>query len=1796
MGYPGLTEQQSNFIDTFITVPFLIGRGQASEKRQEWAGEFKQINDQKDAVSQQVDAIADSNVRTALLEELARAEAALLQGNGKPDFDDASQRIELVARIAIIQPEHAACLDLINKAAAIVVTALELKPANGGEIQAALELAKGQARKGAKDRDMDSLAACKDTLKKLAALTDKAEQDHAAHLQALEILTGAGKALARERAEMGKSCGDPLPTPLATGADKITTALAKARDADTDTDTILATAGDAKVKIEALGTQAKALVRARSAWGTARQIYETLFATLSNHPRNGDATFVAPLVLALKTDFEAAHKKAEEQFDYAGATTDIAALPERCRKAISAADDVAEYEAVRADREKRVKAMPDAADVTEGAPRKKVQEVKKFYDDAVAEFQLGQSDKDLAHIATAVGLLNKVPEGQQAALELAKHAKVYEKAFAERKTEKTKFITWPDEYKNHLAAEITLFGTLVDAASLADDRAVRKASEYRAAAVKLDNLRDFSPTLYGKMRLMNVYFDEQKAFVERFTELDALTDENGRAAVVDYLGQIQSDELFADARFAAKDYASAIQAARNTAAGFEDVKKQAGIAKNYLTIKKTVEQDLVQVKADGGGNADDAAASIESMITEAGDEATAQHWQEALDLITKAQARTAAVEAISTAIHDINDKWDNVDTDAPDDAHAKFITLHDKIDGDDTDNILATPLAAEKQNADDAQAAAKTGGDAAVAATAIAAAMTAVYHLGVKLTHRAAYKTLYDTVKQAHEVELIKPEVNKDNIIDWYITYIGGLKTGAKTKADAPGYDFAEALKDLAEAERGIVRAEQISRDWIKLRPTLVKINDLAAMLDDPILDGNFATEKTRLEKYNTDITNEIQQGAFEKIRALIKEGGPFAEELEKVVHKYADLKNAIIAQIVPARAKITEAAAPHAKDARAQVAKHDLEITDLLKAHACDAAFKVASDLLNAVDQGVALNKLGVEYFALKTTCQDTLKDYSRKNSNDNTKVAERLEQLYEHFELASIFDKPGDLTTDVSTWEARQNFAGAIRRLKPIPAECAKLDGSILEFDTCKAQRDKTGEAVGKVLKKATGDIAPIAARLRGKHQNAVTLMNEGNYAVALKMFKELEDDAAKAAQNADLIAQLQGENADIGKEVDDDKLAGKVAAARGQVVKLRAMGNSAVADRELEAAEKAIAEAEAALGKDAGAVRDAVALAMREGMDAMQRIELFRQVDAAASYARAALVTLGEHTRKKFIEADIAEQNQKITAQMAKARDRSSTTDMVMNEIERVMAAVHDIRRIADNYQEFVDLKVKADADLVLLEKSETRYAVRDTIPAIRAHLAEADDQAQRREHLDALAALRRARTDQSAATLETKLEKGEVPSNDEIDAILKSPGGDKKLDRIIAGLDPKAQRGVLKAVMKVRFGCDVEVLKKSPESVDEDYRKWLISTNSKADAERLVELAKLTNDTGGEAKTQYDTWLSANAGKPDADKLAKLQEIIKDTRDPAGGRFDDWLADTNGKSDVEKSTEKTRLHADNVEDAMDQTGPNLLKLYNVMTDCPTSDTLDNDSMLVLSTSGGEQTGSSFASGIAIDAGSGDVVLTKKVVMREGDVDDSGFYGIALPFELDEIDDECKPVDADPLSHFSWNTLHEVGHAVDDKVGAMKGAGNAKAGWQEHGSNVLPIAKEAAKAVNYDYDENYIAAYLSGVSDPPIPAPPDPAKAEEWERKRRAVRVWVDMIRVSQKPWSSAAIAKASVLKNGRIYQESYGNDWTSYEFSERKKGVSGYQFRAPGEWFSELYAAYHSGKMNPSHPHREWIQSI
>jgi len=135
---------------------------------------------------------------------------------------------------------------------------------------------------------------------------------------------------------------------------------------------------------------------------------------------------------------------------------------------------------------------------------------------------------------------------------------------------------------------------------------------------------------------------------------------------------------------------------------------------------------------------------------------------------------------------------------------------------------------------------------------------------------------------------------------------------------------------------------------------------------------------------------------------------------------------------------------------------------------------------------------------------------------------------------------------------------------------------------------------------------------------------------------------------------------------------------------------------------------------------------------------------------------------------------------------------------------------------------------------------------------------------------------------------------------------------------------------------------------------------------------------------------------------------------------------------------------------------------------------------------------------------------------------------------------------------------------------------------------------IAKIAAAHLRYD--EGWIRRVLEDVgSKPPSSTPKAPkgVKPDEWEKRRQAALLWCESIRSDNNPWWKGAVCQRIAI-GGRVYQEAYPDGrWFSYPYAARARGISGYQFRAPPEWFAELYAAYFGGKLKPSHPAMKWL---
>lgn len=294
-----------------------------------------------------------------------------------------------------------------------------------------------------------------------------------------------------------------------------------------------------------------------------------------------------------------------------------------------------------------------------------------------------------------------------------------------------------------------------------------------------------------------------------------------------------------------------------------------------------------------------------------------------------------------------------------------------------------------------------------------------------------------------------------------------------------------------------------------------------------------------------------------------------------------------------------------------------------------------------------------------------------------------------------------------------------------------------------------------------------------------------------------------------------------------------------------------------------------------------------------------------------------------------------------------------------------------------------------------------------------------------------------------------------------------------------------------------------------------------------------------------------------------------------------QLDDLVATLSDPGDAEliKIAMAVRFKLEEVKTEGELDTAVLKRIHALMADVPAKHTRDNPALKkVLRKPSG---GSAY--------GSGEITL--------GDSKNSinSNYPVAKPTEVMTVDPGCEPAVVDPPpKFFDWNTQHEIAHALDDKKGFMATrAGVAEfGGWQEHGGDVLTVAAAVVAALGTPagLDAKMIATYIDRQQEPT----PPPAS---WPK----VKAWADGVATGQNPWKNGAACGKAVADGGfkvgtRIYHEAYPKTWVSYEAAARSKAITGYQFRAPGEWFSELYAAYKSKVLKPGHPAEAWLKKL
>jgi hypothetical protein len=194
------------------------------------------------------------------------------------------------------------------------------------------------------------------------------------------------------------------------------------------------------------------------------------------------------------------------------------------------------------------------------------------------------------------------------------------------------------------------------------------------------------------------------------------------------------------------------------------------------------------------------------------------------------------------------------------------------------------------------------------------------------------------------------------------------------------------------------------------------------------------------------------------------------------------------------------------------------------------------------------------------------------------------------------------------------------------------------------------------------------------------------------------------------------------------------------------------------------------------------------------------------------------------------------------------------------------------------------------------------------------------------------------------------------------------------------------------------------------------------------------------------------------------------------------------------------------------------------------------------------------------------------------------------------------EYAPANEDDLDYFDFANVHETGHAVDDRMRFMTSReGNAAfGGWITHGGNIQPIVTQvmAKHAASVDDSvksqvQQYLIDKIGGASpDKPAVAP---TLQTQVNNACREIDTWHGIASAMNAWWSQSSSTTLTML-DGRIYHEAYAKTWVSYIASERAKGITGYQFRAPAEWFAELFASYHMKKLKPSHPACVWLADL
>ena len=194
--------------------------------------------------------------------------------------------------------------------------------------------------------------------------------------------------------------------------------------------------------------------------------------------------------------------------------------------------------------------------------------------------------------------------------------------------------------------------------------------------------------------------------------------------------------------------------------------------------------------------------------------------------------------------------------------------------------------------------------------------------------------------------------------------------------------------------------------------------------------------------------------------------------------------------------------------------------------------------------------------------------------------------------------------------------------------------------------------------------------------------------------------------------------------------------------------------------------------------------------------------------------------------------------------------------------------------------------------------------------------------------------------------------------------------------------------------------------------------------------------------------------------------------------------------------------------------------------------------------------------------------------------------------------KIDPDCQPANEKKVDFLAFAAAHEVGHGVDDsksfmaKNGGKAGVRRLDRARRRHAGRWPTSSARTSSSTPRPSRRNTCSRRCSASRRPTPPVPDGARRLGQGEaglrrlvRDREQRQPVVEPVEVATRSPSAGASTSRPTRATGSATMP-----------RRASKGLTGYQFRAPGEWFAELYAGYRSGKLGKKHPALEWLTKL